>query len=226
MAHAGVRSRALRGIVLVVLASSAACTAIAGIGSKEIDQCFDGCDGSVATDGGSASDAPAADTSVPSDAGGGDSGACACPTGTHAINGVCVSDLPATNLECMSPLQLPDCALKLSLRVCDGDPGFDYAVNCTSGPNTGPRPSSFVRLGKSPTTKWKLVITGAHNVARPNAACDRGDSPCGTRDGGSASGTTTFTSPALPDDDSVVFGKPDVAGCQDISVDVQIGDAG
>jgi hypothetical protein len=90
----------------------------------------------------------------------------------------------------------------------------------------GPRPSSFIRLGKSPTTKWKLVITGAHNVARPNAACDRGDSPCGTRDGGSASGTTTFTSPALPDNDNLVFGKPDLAGCQDISVDVEIGDAG
>lgn len=224
MAQARVRSRAIGSVVLAVLASTAACTAIAGIGSKEIDPCFDGCDGSGATEAGT-TDAPAGDTSVPSDAGV-DSGACECPTGTHAINGVCVSDLPATNLECMKPLLLPDCALKLSLRVCDADPPFAYAATCTSGTNTGPRPSTFIRLGKSPTGKFKLIITGAHNVARPNAACDRGDPPCGTRDGGTTTGTTTFTSPGLPDNDNVVFGKPDVAGCQDISVDVQIGDAG
>lgn len=220
MAHAGGRPRTIRAVVLVVLLATAACTAIAGIADKEIDPCFDGCDASAEPDS-DAPDAPAEETSTPTDSGT-DAGACPCPTGTHDVNSVCVSDLPATNVECMKPLQLPDCPVKLSLRVCDEDPAFEYEATCTSGSNTGPRPSTFIRLGKSPTGVSKLTVVGSHNIAVPNAACDRGDPPCIAMDGGSATKTNTFTASSVPDNVDFVFGKPDRVGCQDISVEVEV----
>lgn len=222
MGHAGGRSRAFRGLFAAVLLSTGACAAIAGVSSKEVDPCFDGCgDGGVPKDG-SSSDGPSpADNFVPDSPVNVDSGPCDCPKGTHLISGVCASDLPATNLVCASPLQLPDCPVKLALRVCDADPTFTYEPQCTGGVDAG-RPSSFFRLGKSPTTKWKLTIVGSQNVARPTVACDFGGSPCGARDGGSLTGTTTFTSPSLPDNDSVVVGKADAPGCQDITITVEV----
>jgi hypothetical protein len=198
-----------------VLASTAACTAIAGIGDKQVDPCFDGC-GDAATD----STSPQPDGFVPGPDARADAGACKCPTGTHDVSGSCVSDLPATNLECSKPLMLPDCPIKLVLRLCEGDPLFNYSLQCAGG-GTTTRASSFFTLGKSPTTKWQLFISGAHTVARPSIGCDQADTPCAARDAG-ATGTGTFTSPGLPDNDRVLVGKPDAPGCQDVTIDVQV----
>lgn len=221
MAHDGARRRGSRGLALALLASTSACTALAGISGKEVDPCFDGCDGGVDT--GADVTAPPPDGPLPQtgEGGGGDAGACPCPTGTQSINGICaVTANPAPNVQCASPLQLPDCPLKLALRVCDSDPAFSYDPAC-SGAGATSRPTAFLKLGTSPTGKFRTIIVGAFNVARPNVVCDQAGSPCIARDAG-ATGTSTFTSPGLPNGDVVAIGKMDGTGCSEIRVDVEL----
>ena len=205
--------------MLALLASTSACTALAGISGKEVDPCFDGCDGGL--DASVDMRAPPADVLAPDVAeggGAGDAGACACPAGTQPVNGICASTVnPAP--QCASPLQLPDCPLKLALKVCDTDPAFGYEAACSGGVATS-RPTVFLKLATS-STKYRTVIVGAYNAARPNVLCDQGGSPCISRDAGST-GTSTFTSPALPSGDMVAIGKVDGPGCSEIRVDVDL----
>lgn len=205
------RSRSGRVVALAVVAATSACAAIAGVSGKEVDPCFDGCGDA------SADTTIPTDTSVPPADGGTDAGPCDCPTGTRLINGTCVVDQPAPNLSCDKPLVLPDCALRLALRLCDTDPPFPYASAC----GASARPSAFYNVGRSPTGsgKWRMTITNAYSVARPVAACDRGDAPCAARDAG-ATGIGTFTNPGLVDFDRVVVGKEDGPGCSDITVEL------
>jgi hypothetical protein len=221
MSLGGVRSRVPWGLVVcAVLVPTASCTAVAGIGSFAVDPCFDGCDG-----GGNVPDAPGSETTVRPDGAAEaaadssvDAGPCDCPTGTEPINGACVvtaSSPPSVN--CTTPLQLPDCAMKAVVKVCDTDPPFTISESTCIGDGGATRPTGFIRLGNAPAGTWKVTINAAYSASRPMPSCASGTAPC--RADGTAS--SNFTTASLPNGDVLALGKRgEVSGCQDITVTV------
>jgi len=227
MRQRDIRSRVPRGLfVCVLLAPIAACTAVAGVGSFEVDPCFDGCGEGGGGEGGETSVPPdgSPDSPVGADADAAtdspvEAAACVCPSGTQPINGACVvTAAGAPSVQCTTPLQLPDdCAIKAVLHVCDGDPAFTVSEPTCIGAGGATRPSGFLRLGKTPSGKWNVNINAAYSASRPAASCASGGMPC------LANGTASshFNSTASPNNDLIAIGKrAEVTGCQDIEVDV------
>jgi hypothetical protein len=226
MRQGRLRSRVPAGlIVCAVLVSLAACTSVLGVGSFQVDPCFDGCDGG--TEGGQ--DAPVGpDTQPPLDAGGdgacvqtpADGAACLCPCGTQLINGSCVempAVAPATlpSAHCQTPLQMPDCAIKVTLHVCDTDPTFEVVEPaCISEAGANKRPTGFVRLGNAPGGTWKFNIIAPFSVSTATGTCTTGQAPCVT-DGIQ---TTVTSNSAAPNGTVVAISKRAVIGCQDIDI--------
>ena len=223
MSQGGVRSRVPWGLLVwAVLVPTASCTAVAGIGSFEVDPCFDGCDG-----GGNFPDAPGNETTVRPDGAAEattdssvvtDGGPCDCPAGTEPINGACVVTAASPpSVHCTTPLQLPNCAMKAVVHVCNTDPPFTISATTCIGDGGATRPTGFVRLGTAPGGTWKVTVSAAYSSSRPNGSCTAGDTPC--RADGTAS--SNFTIGNLPNGDVIAVGKrDDVAPCQDITVTV------
>jgi hypothetical protein len=228
MRQGRLRSRVTAGLVVCgVLVSLAACTSVLGVGSFEVDPCFDGCDGG--TEGGG-QDAPVAnDGKPPPDTATGDGAcvqmpadgaACLCPCGTTLLNGSCVETpavAPATlpSARCQTPMQMPDCALKLTLHVCDTDPTFTVAEpKCLSEAGANTRATGFIRLGNAPGGTWKFNIIAPFSVSTASGTCTTGGWPCVT-DGIE---TTVTSNAAAPNGTVVAISKRDVIGCQDIDI--------
>lgn len=220
MGQGGVRSRLPWGLfVCAVLVPTGACTAVAGIGSFEVDPCFDGCDGGALAD--AAGDETSARPDAPPDApldSPVEAGPCDCPTGTQPINGACaVMGASPPSVNCATPVELPNCAMKLVLHVCDTDPPFTIAESTCIGDGGATRPTGFLRLGSAAGGTWNVVINAAYSASRPNVTCSQGSGPC--RADGTAS--SRFTTPNLPNGDVLAIGKrSEVSPCQDILIEV------
>jgi hypothetical protein len=207
------------------------------VGDLQVDPCFDGCD--AATEGavldapvaeGGAVDAPVVtDSKPPPDTATGDGAcvqipadgaACLCPCGTTLINGTCV-ETPAVapdtlpSAHCQTPMQMPDCEIKVTLHVCDTDPTFPVAEpKCLSEAGANSRATGFIRLGTAPGGSWKFSIIAPFSVSTASGTCTSGGWPCVT-DGIE---TTVTSNGGAPNGTVVAIGKRDVIGCQDIDI--------
>lgn len=206
-----------------IASAAAACTTIAGVDSKEIDVCFDGCDGGVpatsSSSGGSGTPGPGGPNGSDAGAPGPlDDGGCNCPAGMQRMNGVCVmSSSPMTYPRCDAPLQLPSCEIAIELDLCDTVPRFRFDPGCSGVSGGQERPALFVRLGKSPTGRFETRTRGPYIQAVTSAACDRGVAPCGRN----ANPNTVFRSSDAPNNTTFAFGKRDGAGCDKLQMTVE-----
>lgn len=230
----GRSSRASGALLACVVLSTTACVAIAGVSDKAVDPCFDGC--------GDAGNSPSSNDEVileegdppppssssgsspttPEDDGGStpetkdDGGACPCPQGTQRDGDTCKMISSPSSLQCTAPMQLPNCELKLSLSLCDTDTSFFYEAECAKESGGASRPSIFLKLGASPTKRWRMVSKGPFVIAKVNDPCNRGESPC--LGGGQASSTFTFRN--APDGLVLAYGKRGGGGCDPVTVEM------
>jgi hypothetical protein len=230
-------SRASGTLLACMLLSMTACVAIAGASDKSVDPCFDGCgdaggspssNGDIVLEEGEPSTPPPQTSSssgavpTPETDGGTtpepdvDGGSCPCPQGTQRDGDVCRTTASPSALQCNAPMQLPDCAVKLSLALCDTATPFFFEEACAKASGGASRPSLFLRFGNSPTGRWRAVIKGPFNVAKPNASCAQGGQPCI----GGATEATTITIPNGIDGNTFAYGKRDGAGCDTVTVDL------
>lgn len=195
-------------VVLGVIASgAAACATIAGADSKEVDVCFEGCDGGPgpATTSDAERDPPL------------DDGGCNCPAGMQRINGVCVMTAsPVTHLQCNAPLQLPSCEISLELDLCDTAPKFHFDPACSGVSGGEERPAVFIRLGKSRTGRFETRARGPYIQSVTSASCDRGVAPCANN----ANPNTIFRSGDAPSNVTFAFGKRNGDGCDRLQISV------